>query len=615
MALDADASSTYGTETSREGESREGSCVLVSAETETQNAGQEISPDLISEEESEKDKEAKQRKGQRSATENLDSADKPVSLESASGEEIIAPSPNSTSVVSQRFKQRFQRTKSREAASDEASDGSDVSSISKQARQSENPRSVPKGGRAVMQNGENRRGRGKSSDRDSPVRRSPRSRSGSASDSGGSCSERSVVSLLKRVQTKQLRQSAVSGPARQAQTGDEQESDKGSVASGSAGSGSRRKVRNGQTKKAKPRSSATEKAADLEPSPEAADSDLEIVAVIRPDESDSDEEFFDALEEPATSEPEAENAIKMLGKRGGRSQKPGDAFEKQLSTTTGAVGKRKRNTNDDERNAPVGASAGVGSKFGRVKASRRGVQKDLDSSGGVLSGSENSGQTSSGSAVTEGEKRSENEGALRRTKRTLKDSPLFRAIKSPDGEFMVLGRKRKTASSVEQATPESSSESPLLTHLSKRLNKRRRIESSDDDESIVEQTPGSARRKKTSVGKENQKSDKKPKADTKASIHKENDTPKDSEVSSPEQSPAPPRYGTRSAERSPKSSPRKKFSELSVLMKHTPKGHFGRWKRPGQLLYKMPMTSLSDCARPKVRPASGKSKMKVSRRK
>ena len=38
----------------------------------------------------------------------------------------------------------------------------------------------------------------------------------------------------------------------------------------------------------------------------------------------------------------------------------------------------------------------------------------------------------------------------------------------------------------------------------------------------------------------------------------------------------------------PRSPPRHKHSELEVLWEHTPKGQYGRWKKPGEILYKVP---------------------------
>ena len=38
----------------------------------------------------------------------------------------------------------------------------------------------------------------------------------------------------------------------------------------------------------------------------------------------------------------------------------------------------------------------------------------------------------------------------------------------------------------------------------------------------------------------------------------------------------------------PRSPPKHKHSELEVLWEHTPKGQYGRWKKPGQILYKVP---------------------------
>ena len=43
-----------------------------------------------------------------------------------------------------------------------------------------------------------------------------------------------------------------------------------------------------------------------------------------------------------------------------------------------------------------------------------------------------------------------------------------------------------------------------------------------------------------------------------------------------------------SKQETPKSPPRHKHSELEELWEHTPKGHYGRWKRPGPVLYKVP---------------------------
>ena len=47
-----------------------------------------------------------------------------------------------------------------------------------------------------------------------------------------------------------------------------------------------------------------------------------------------------------------------------------------------------------------------------------------------------------------------------------------------------------------------------------------------------------------------------------------------------------PRHGEEQA--IPKSPPRNKHSEIEELWEHTPKGHYGRWKKPGPLLYKIP---------------------------
>ena len=53
---------------------------------------------------------------------------------------------------------------------------------------------------------------------------------------------------------------------------------------------------------------------------------------------------------------------------------------------------------------------------------------------------------------------------------------------------------------------------------------------------------------------------------------------------------SPTRYlsGQEGGTETPRSPPRHKHSELEVLWEHTPKGQYGRWKKPGQVLYKVP---------------------------
>ncbi len=222
--------------------------------------------------------------------------------------------------------------------------------------------------------------------------------------------------------------------------------------------------------------------------------------------------------------------------------------------------------------------------------------------------------------------------ALRRTKRKLKDSPLLREINSPDGLFAAIPldvtdddtpvfarvkNRRVIESSDEGSDLERTplvgrrpAQSPLIREESgPSRNKRPKI----DGNQVSRAKPSQSRRRKK--GEEARQADddclsEGPQEDSEESFEQFM-TPAqrvDAEIvmnyrnfSSPVKvdrevtlnlGKGSPRAMLRAeANLSPTQSdgsPRKKFSEIEHLMKHTPHGKYGRWQKPGAKLYKMP---------------------------